>query len=296
MRVLASMPTTGARRNLQRLFDKFQDDGPNSFTNVGLLGQNLMDPAFLLIAKKAYHDRDAQRTARPRTAGRTDDGYGGGYGAAGGVAGMDPWEQEVESYVRFLSETLAAGDSPWQPAESPADAAAGSGEGNGDAGPLGSMPVRLHRGAEVVEEYHARWPVHAANKLPGANVAPLEIHYVRVEGEERPATLANFYKRQAGRRPIERVSDGGGWIDGLVDGDAEGDRHSFDIRIYNDPATSGVNAQLRPNDERPVVVEILTVTIPASVPKGDTLVGPTADAGQTSATDDAAEADEELPF
>jgi hypothetical protein len=293
VRILASMPTAGARRNLQKLFDKFQDEGPSSFTTAGLLGQNLMDPAFLLVAKKAYHDKETQRPARGRAAPQNDP-YGG-YGAAGGAAGLDPWEQEVETYVRFLSETLAQGESPWQ-AEATADVDGDAGaepaetgsDAEVDTGPRGAMPVRLHRGAEVVEEYHARWPTDVADKLPGANIGPLEIHYVRIEEENRPAQLAASYRRQAGRKPIERTSDGGGWIDGLVENGPTGDRHSIDIRIYNDPDTSGVNAQLRPNDERPIVIEILTVTIP-----GVAQAEAAADAGQAS---NAGAAEEELPF
>jgi hypothetical protein len=298
VRILAAMPTSGARRNLQKLFEKFEGDGPASFTTAGLLGQNLTDPAFLLVAKKAYHDKETQRPARGRGAGAAGaaDAYGG-YGAAGGAAGIDPWEQEVEAYVRFLSETLAQGDSPWQADEASADEEAAEPTAGSSApeesGPRSAMPVRLHRGAEVVDEYHARWPADVADKLPGANIGPLEIHYVRIEEENRPAQLATSYRRQAGRKPIERTSDGGGWIDGLVENGQTGDRHSIDIRIFNDPDTSGVNAQLRPNDPRPIVIEILTVTIPGATAAADAQVETAEDDGQVS---DAGAADEELPF
>jgi hypothetical protein len=287
VRILATMPTTGARQSLQELFDKFQGDGPASFVNAGLLGQNLMDPAFLLVAKKAYHDKDSERPARR---GRANDPYGGGAQAT-----QDPWELEVESYVRFLSETLARGESPWAAEEAAtppegAETAAADEAPASETGPLGSMPVRVHRGASVVAEYHARWPEHAASKLPGASVAPLEIHYVRIEGEERPSQLSNSYKRQAGRNAIVRDSEGGGWFDGYTEDAQTGARHSIDIRIYNDPAASGVNAQLRPNDPRPLIIEILTVTIPATASASDTEQPPTAEVGTTAASE------EELPF
>ena len=102
---------------------------------------------------------------------------------------------------------------------------------------------------------------------------------MRIEEENRPAQLAASYRRQAGRKPIERTSDGGGWIDGLVENGQTGERHSIDIRIYNDPDTSGVNAQLRPNDERPIVIEILTVTIPSATAAPAEVA---ADSGQVS--------------
>jgi hypothetical protein len=234
-----------------------------------------MDPAFILTAKEAYHGEDRDRD-EPRPRGRAQDGYGGGYGGyggqGGGVLATSPWQQEVEAYVRFLFQALGESESPWDPADSttaPAASAASEEtiERDGDieeaaVGPRRSMPINLHRGAVVAAEYHARWPDHAQAKLPGAQVAPLEIHYVRIEEENRPAKLAGLYQRQAGRNAIVRESDGGGWIDALVEDPQTHERRSVDIRIYNDPSGAGVNAELRPSEERPIVVEILTISVP----------------------------------
>ncbi|MCA9187433.1 MAG: hypothetical protein KDA99_17520, partial [Planctomycetales bacterium] len=160
-----------------------------------------------------------------------------------------------------------------------------------------AMPVELHRGAEVNAQYHVRWPRDAKPRVGDAHVAPMDLHYVRIEQEQRPKTLLGFYKRQAGKARIDEQTEGT-HLDGFVVNRDNGLRTSIDIYIYNagsnafaaggigtgmggrgfegggrgyDSGGRGGEAEAGANDPRDLVVEILTITLPPATapPKSD---------------------------
>ena len=268
LRVLASMPVQAARVQLGELLDKFDNDGPSGFSSAGIFGQEVADPALLLTAKSMYHgDKKRRPSARTRPRTRGGDGYAGSGGAVGAAGDTveEAWESEVDEFVRMLAERFADAESPWPVEEADDQPDDESSPAEDPFGPLAAMPVRLHANAVVVAEYHLRLPEFAQTIYAGANVAPVEVHYVRIEEENRPTKLATHYKRQAGRNPVLHQSDSRGRIDALHEDSTTGERQSIDISIYNDTSGFGGGGDLRPNDPRDIVVEILTVTIPGKV-------------------------------
>ncbi len=292
-KMLASMPGETARKLVYKVFEEHQDDGPRQFATVGFLGSEAINPAFLLVAKTAYHGKESRRRnpgAASRRGGRGvgfEPGYGGGNEE-------DQWVNEVESFIQLMAERMSKAESTWSVSESAekesdgqatdesadsddsaaadesdtaasdaAEEADASGETGEDSspGPREAMDVRLHRGAQesITAEYHLRWPEDATARIPGVKVAPLEVHYLRIEQETTPQKLTTFYRRAAGSGSKTHTSSGQIWYDGLTKSRTTGDVRSVDVIIRNaDASGSG----LRPTEEREMVIEIFIVSEP----------------------------------
>ena len=120
-----------------------------------------------------------------------------------------------------------------------------------------NMPLELHSGAQINSQYHVSWPEGIADKMGSSQVAPLDLHYVRIEQEDRPNRLVSHYRRFARKSEVRDLRSGGFWIDGLGSGIDPNSKISVDVRITK---TGAYN--LSDMEKQPVVVEILTVQIP----------------------------------
>lgn len=278
LQILATIPTATARAKIAELADNLQDN-PNPFSQAGMFGQELTDPAFLLVAKGIYHSQKVRRGTRGRTGSghgmRGSDMTGGRDGRGGSGYGENdlntgPWLREIGQYVVALSERLADAESTWTEDTQPTSGSDGSEE---PSGPLAAMGVPLHSGAEIAAEYHLRWPADAATLIPGIQVAPLEVHYVCIEQEARPSKILTAYKRHSGGGKVHNIQDGV-WLDGLVADRATDAKRSIDIRIYNKRSS---DSALRSTEPRDMVIEILVIAIPSVKPEPASEPSPPAD-------------------
>jgi len=149
------------------------------------------------------------------------------------------------------------------------DAAAGRTEhATADTDRPAGLPVRLHKNANIEAEYHALWPDEATARLPGVDVAPLELHYVRIQEEQRTRLLPAHYRRQV--RGLIEVADGDGvWLNGFERLRDQGTERAVDIRI------SGIEPGGRAGNSGPMTIEILTIEIPDPRPRPETAPQPT---------------------
>jgi hypothetical protein len=124
------------------------------------------------------------------------------------------------------------------------------------------VPFPLHRGAEVLAEYHLEWPQDLAPRLPHAALGPLTVHYVRLETKARFGALHGYYRRQLDRA-VSRYVERGKWLDAFEPNDETGLCTSTDLFVTG---TDYLRATAKAPDER-LVVEILIVT--ASDPRNE---------------------------
>lgn len=137
------------------------------------------------------------------------------------------------------------------------------------------LPVELHEGANVVAEYHLNWPADLQAKLPGVEVSPLIVHYVRIEESNRGGKLMTHYQKYLKGAKV-RTIDRGRWLDQVDEGTAPGRRRSIDVMIANvnppppPPPASARGREAKPKvTDEPMVVEILSIEVANPYPEED---------------------------
>jgi hypothetical protein len=142
----------------------------------------------------------------------------------------------------------------------------------------GGIPVQLHKNATIEAEYHIRWPQDAASKLSGVDIAPLELHYVRVSADQNTRLVPSHYRRRVPN--VREEMDGSiTWYDGFERDREKRIARSIDIRI------DGIEDSSRSagSGSGPLTIEILTVEIPDMRPRPATSE-PAAPEGNTTAS------------
>lgn len=191
----------------------------------------------------------------------------------GDIATFDDVTEKDES--SGADSTEAAGDH--MPPEQAADAK--DVKDDVDSDPFGSklaartqgarLPIELHDGASVVASYRLVCPDEAAERFPGADVDPLIVHYVCVEGDGRASALLGHYREQLKGAKVRPLADFGRWIDHLGPGSQPGRKRSVDIVItLRDPAAAAALAASakekdkdKPKRPESLRIEILCVEI-----------------------------------
>ena len=234
--LLACMPTAEARAALLEMFRQREDDGPDLWTNAGLFGDEIADPALLYTAKTMYH---APSKRNSRTRRRNDDDSGGSNDSP-----EDAWIRTLETYVENLCEQFNNVADPV------------SGDPTSDEGP--DYPIRLHSRANVVAHYHLSLPDSSDEQLQSLPLAPLNVHYIRIEEEGRARTYLSGYKRQMSK-PKENEVSGGLWLDGY---DRRQNR-SIDVRITSESDLGLTRSRTDRSDRssRPVGPVVMTIEI-----------------------------------
>ncbi|MGE3315774.1 MAG: hypothetical protein AB7O26_11730, partial [Planctomycetaceae bacterium] len=123
---------------------------------------------------------------------------------------------------------------------------------------LDGIPFPLHDGAQVVKEFHGRWPTASG---PGAAIVePLTVHYVRIEGDANYGKAVTHYKGaiKTKKPSMLREIEQGRWIDAMQEGSSPDHDRSVDVFVTHEPPEPGA----KPLKEEPIVVEILLVEIP----------------------------------
>jgi hypothetical protein len=254
-----TVPLDATRRLMHRMLVSGRDEGPQAWSSAGLLGNEVCDPALLVLVKDTYHS--GAKSARRKVARARADagGQGGSRGnGEGRYAGRDDdssptgddnqWSEEVEQLVASLCQRCQASAerNPVVDDQAPAE---------GDADRESDPEVRLHKDAAVVAEFALQWPEQLPKELRGTPIAGLRLHYVRTEDEQRVKTLLTHYRRQA-RNAKEHENGEVIWLDRLEKNVTAGTQQSLDIRITGDDENAS------PNEPVPLVVEILTIQIP----------------------------------
>jgi hypothetical protein len=76
------------------------------------------------------------------------------------------------------------------------------------------LPFPLHKGAVPAAEYHLHWPADLAHRLADLEVAPLTVHYVRIDVEGQIGRLVAHYAQQV-KDAEERFLERGRWLDAV---------------------------------------------------------------------------------
>ena len=101
-----------------------------------------------------------------------------------------------------------------------------AGEGASD-----DLPMKLHKGARVVAEYHVNWPGGAEAKLSGVTPGPMQIHYLRTEERAKLVTVVGFYRRQLKSRSTTHTIGDGAWLESLRAVPQTDQQRSIDVLV-----------------------------------------------------------------
>ena len=243
--LLGTIPIAPARDALREVFTQHERQGPQALFDMGMFSSTTLDPVALIFGKSVYHQQ------------------GGETVVAGGTRPADDWSKRMELYVADLCRRF---DLAARKAESDAGKAA-SGK---------RFPVRLHDRGKTVARYDLLWPEDVAKSWKRYDIAPLELHYIRLE-EEGVANQMVYHYRHHNREARETRISGGVWFDSF---DAKA-QMSVDVLVTTPGGNLGVpvgqeskNSGARNKNQRrgrqptkrgerkTLVVEILTVAIP----------------------------------
>jgi len=133
----------------------------------------------------------------------------------------------------------------------------------GDLTASGKIPVKPHRGAEIVARYDLKWPDDVATKLGDFKLDPIEVHYVRIEETAQFSRLVKYYRR-AVRTRDRTVGQNDAWLDSVRDSATPGCKRSCDVLITRTggggaPGGSGATRTRQKEPSEPLVVQILTI-------------------------------------
>lgn len=324
--IAAAIPVQESRSTLARLNKGLWDEGTKDLRLGGLFGEMLHDPGLLLVVKDPPRKEEPARLAA-RAGQQDARRSSGGASRQRAPSNNErdkaryEWMQASEEFVYVLNQRFHAAAlankslSGKTTADTAADAAIPSETTDGvggedsavaladgpdrpeddafgtradpDADAAAKLPVELHEGASVVAEYHVNWPNDVAGDLAGVDLAPMIIHYVRIEETNRVNKLVSHYQKRLKSAKL-RTIDNGKWLDQVDDGSSERRRRSIDVMVYaTEPApagaagSAGAKTEKPKNVDEPLVVEILSIEIADPTP------------GRQTSTDD--EKDEESP-
>jgi len=239
LRLMSGIPTQKGRFLASELVDIHAHHGTRAW---GHLDRTLGDPAMLVFVKDVYHS-GRRREDLIRRDGRQIPGQ----------AERTAWEALGGSMTRKWIE--------W--GYSAARKAEEEGRTTKPAHP-DDLPYFLHPDARVAAEYHLSLPQDAGEMAADLDLAPLDLHYVRIEEEGDPEKWLSRYERNAGgNRANQRTHRGGHWLDGLVNGKLQRDAQlSIDILISSDPSDAN-------KETKPYAIDILTIEIPEPIEPED---------------------------
>ncbi|MDZ4783357.1 MAG: hypothetical protein SGJ19_24180 [Planctomycetia bacterium] len=121
----------------------------------------------------------------------------------------------------------------------------------------GGLPLRLPTAAQVISEYHLAWPRQWPAQLSSVAGPELVVHYVRMEQEERVASVQGFYRRQL-KKSESRLIKQGNWLESVERLPDAGRLRSVDVMI-----TRPTEAPPRDRSAKePLVVDVLWIETP----------------------------------
>lgn len=237
LQLIGTTPTGLARANMNELITANAYLGPASWNAAGLFGRSTNDPAFVVMAKNVYHN-PSRKPGRGTPDKDTQEKW------------RDAMEPMIQAWFkRFYSAARNSTPEQWEAAKQ-----------------SGNFKIAYHKDAKLVAEYHLVWPGTAQTLIPDLVLAPLEVHYVRLEDNAVPEKIINHYKRYGATGPTapKRTVRNGAWYDDLENGATPKSKRSVDIYITHKPipeekAPPGV--VLEPKSV-PISIDILTIETP----------------------------------
>lgn len=296
--LIGALPVEVIRQGIAGYLDEHWDEvaGQNVSQLPMKLADALQDPGLLLVIKDVPRRRDPEvrterrngpdstnRRPRTRPAPRANDPRQ--MREESQYIWMDTTEAMVKALNARMMAAATAVDVPpedEQPAEGvavadeqpTADEQPGAGED--EAGPDAAteattanglppdfgLPYELNEGAKVVASHHVRWPDEVQDRIKDQHLAPLEVHYVRIECEDVITKVASHYQGQLERSQTRFLENEGRWLD-LQQSLDTGWNRSTDVMIQrvaeDDTNSSDEEQSRRRNAAEPLIVEILVV-------------------------------------
>jgi hypothetical protein len=174
----AAMPLSPVRSSFQQLVDKHGKTGPDGLIDTQVVADVVRDPGLLLVLKSVQW-KNRPKSAVPVFSGSGGPGVNpGGQPPRGNDArpktgtsrkdASEQWLDATEMVVKSMITRFGAANR----------------KGNAAAPPL-----KMPRG-DITAEYYLKWPDDLPDSAKQLGVAPLTVHYVRLETNDRNAPTA----------------------------------------------------------------------------------------------------------
>ncbi|HVU88884.1 MAG TPA: hypothetical protein VHD36_16290 [Pirellulales bacterium] len=293
LQLAVSIPQTAMRTALGELNQECWGDGPEATKLGATFGDLIHDPGALVLVK-----RIPRKEEPPKQQPRTKRGKQNADRKQKGAGGKEKWSEKeekaryawmkaTEDFVKILNSRFYAAAQAGvghehlihrSSASKPATASVAgktSTASNADAevsvaSRAGRFPLELHEGAHIVAEYHMCWPDDLPKRLRALDVAPLAVHYVRMEDTASLYKLNTHYLKQL-KGVTSRPRPYGRWMDWMGQGVEHGQDRTVDVMFtrHEDAAPEEEeNDDGKSTDRReleklePLTIEILVVEIP----------------------------------
>lgn len=133
-----------------------------------------------------------------------------------------------------------------------------------------SPPIPLHPNARVMAAVQVDLSKLCEARVPGLQVDPLQVTYLRAEGRQSPMKLLQWYRRHLRGCEARKLPDGA-WLDAILPGE-EGRKRSIDVRIVESKPIAG----RPPEEEREMTVDILAIEVRDPMDRTDAEESPAA--------------------
>ncbi len=285
--LIGSMPVPPIRQGIEGYLDEHWDEVAKQKTSQlpEKLANAMLDPALLLILKDVPRRRDpdvrAERrngssSTRSRARTSTNSNDPRQLREESQYIWMDTTELMVQAINARMLAAANADDKSDDVSEDSTTGEAGAGEGSESEVPSGfELPYQLHEGANVVATHHVSWPDDVQEIIRDQKLDPLEVTYVRAEGEGVLTKLATHYQRQLGKSQTRFLENEGRWLDAMEELDTGWNRSTdVVIRRADEKERKSEDERKRSrNEPEDLIVEILIVTTQAEDPEGEASEG-----------------------
>lgn len=281
--LIGSMPVAPIRQGIKGYLDEHWDEiSEQKISQLPeKLADALQDPALLLILKDVPRRRDpdvrserrngssSTSRARSRTTTNTNDAR------QMREESQYIWMDTTEEMVQAMNARMLAAASAIETSDDSSDDAAPTEAATEEVAATGlpagfELPYELHEGANVVATHEVSWPDDVKEVLQDQELAPLKVHYVRIECEDVLNKVASHYQRQLGKSQTRFLENEGRWLDLLEELDTGWNRSTdVMIRRVDEKERSEEEQKNSRYDPEPLVVEILMVETPAEEPEED---------------------------
>jgi hypothetical protein len=257
----STIPQTATRQALLKTLERHWEDGPDACLTPSSPQGDVSEPGFVVLLKavpkaaaaRSHGPKRAPSTARLAAAGAAFKKWQEHQEAVDG-AWIAARDRIVQSYCRLLE---ASG-------RSSARAEHRLGREPDPAKALEAAGVATRPRARVVVALCVELPESACPSVVDAPLERLSVAYLRAEERGQPSKLAQYYQRQL-KLPQSHAAAGAMHLESLED-DPRGARwRTTDVIL----SPSKPNPDRPPDEEQEIIVEILSVTIPAPHPTHD---------------------------
>ncbi len=231
LRLGAAMPLTPVRRSFQQLLDSRVKGSPEGLIAGQTLADVVRDPGLLLVLKSVPWKN---RKSAPAAAGNGGGGPNFGPGGAGGPPGGAPGGANKAGKKEAKGDHKADGTEQWLDATEAvlrstfARLGAANRMRNAPA-----PPIKVPRG-EKTAEYYLKWPDELPDNAKQLGVAPMTVHYLRIESNDRGAGTS--LSAQVKNRKTHAIP-GGFWYENRLS--QKGTLSSLDIMVAQAGASGG---------------------------------------------------------